>query len=152
MLIRLLPAAALTAAACVCSAADEAAKVAALPTVATPSIWSIFQVMFALIVVVAGIIGTLWLMRRFGQGQIAGTAQMRIVGTVQLGPRERVVVVELRDTWLVLGVTGVEISTLHTLPKPADADQPTATANLFADRLAAMLARPAKPAGPGATA
>ncbi len=35
-----------------------------------------------------------------------------------VGPRERVVVVEVGDTWIVLGVTATHVNALHTLARP----------------------------------
>ena len=49
----------------------------------------------------------------------------------ELGQRERVVVVEVGATWLVLGVTTNQINTLHTLPAQA---LPHAPATLNAER------------------
>ncbi|CDL41740.1 Flagellar biosynthesis protein FliQ [Citrobacter freundii] len=41
-----------------------------------------------------------------------------------MGPRERVVIVEVEDALLVLGVTASQINVLHTLPPaPADAEE-----------------------------
>ena len=97
-------------------AATNAANVPALTSPATPSLVSLMQMIFALMLVLAAIIGTAWLFRRFGPTQLGGSAQMRVIGGVMVGPKERVVIVEVRDTWLVLGVTAVEVTNLHTLP------------------------------------
>ncbi|MBQ0712631.1 MAG: flagellar biosynthetic protein FliO [Porticoccus sp.] len=43
---------------------------------------------------------------------------LRIVSTTAVGQRERVVVVEIQNTWLVLGVGTGEISKLHELEAP----------------------------------
>jgi flagellar protein FliO/FliZ len=45
---------------------------------------------------------------------------LKVVASTTLGPRERVVVVEIADSWLVLGVTAAAVSTLERLPKRAD--------------------------------
>jgi len=42
---------------------------------------------------------------------------MRILGGVSLGPRERIVLIEVGDAWLVIGIVPGQIRTLHTLPK-----------------------------------
>lgn len=36
------------------------------------------------------------------------------------GVREEIVVVDTKDTWLVLGATQQHVQTLHTLPRPAE--------------------------------
>lgn len=44
---------------------------------------------------------------------------MRIVGTTSLGQRERIVIVEVNEQWLILGVTANQINKLHEMPIPA---------------------------------
>jgi len=43
---------------------------------------------------------------------------VKVVGTTPVGARERVVVVEVDGTWLLLGVGGGNVRLLHTWPKP----------------------------------
>lgn len=66
-----------------------------------------------------------WALRRLQQrGGPAGSGQrqpLRVVGHHALGMKEKLVVVEIEDTWLVLGMTPASITTLHTLPRPASA-------------------------------
>jgi flagellar protein FliO/FliZ len=76
-----------------------------------------FQVVAALAVVVAAIAGAAWLMRRALPLASAG-GHVRVVGGTMVGPRERVVVVEVGDTWIVLGVTATQVNALHTLARP----------------------------------
>ncbi|MFC4161698.1 flagellar biosynthetic protein FliO [Chitinimonas lacunae] len=91
---------------------------AALPPAAPGSVASLMQVLFSLAVVVAAIVGTAWLLRRMGPAQFGRNNQLKVVAGAMVGPKERVVVVELQNTWLVLGVTAAEITHLHTLDKP----------------------------------
>lgn len=44
---------------------------------------------------------------------------MKVIGGIALGPRERLVLVEVGDSWLVIGIVPGQIRTLHTLPKGA---------------------------------
>ncbi|TMS59752.1 flagellar biosynthetic protein FliO [Imbroritus primus] len=65
-----------------------------------------------------------WALRRLQQrGGPAGSQRqvLRVVGHHALGMKEKLVVVEIEDTWLVLGMTPASITTLHTLPRPAAA-------------------------------
>ena len=41
-------------------------------------------------------------LRRFGPAQMGPGGVMRVIGGVMIGPRERLVLVEVNDTWLVL--------------------------------------------------
>ncbi|WP_404376475.1 flagellar biosynthetic protein FliO [Vreelandella aquamarina] len=77
-----------------------------------------------------------WQQHRYDQG-----ARLRIVGTTAVGNRERIVVVEIEDTWLVLGVSGGRISKLHERPAPADrTSTPPNPPNRFSQRLANAIA------------
>ena len=60
------------------------------------------QVLFALLVVLAAIAAIAWLFRRFPLGQNAMGGAVRVVGGVALGPRERLVLVEVGETWLLV--------------------------------------------------
>jgi flagellar protein FliO/FliZ len=74
-------------------------------------------VLFALALVLGAVALAAWLLRRFAPGQnIAGSA-MRVVGGVAVGPKERIVLVEVGETWLVVGVAPGQVNALHTLPK-----------------------------------
>lgn len=42
---------------------------------------------------------------------------MKVVGGVALGPRERIVLLEIGDEWLVIGIVPGQIRTLHRLAK-----------------------------------
>jgi flagellar protein FliO/FliZ len=121
---------------------SAAGSTVALGQAPQPSVLGGFQVFFALIIVLGAIFACAWLLRRVGPGQVGGNAQLRVIGGVMVGAKERVVIVEVRDTWLVLGVTTAEVSTLHTLPKPDDAASGQGVAALpFAERFAAVLKR-----------
>ncbi|WP_431221963.1 flagellar biosynthetic protein FliO [Serratia sp. L9] len=61
-----------------------------------------------------------WLFRRLGLAPQArsNNKMLNLRASCQVGQRERVVVVEVDNTWLVLGVTAQQITQLHTLPAP----------------------------------
>ncbi|MEW9900081.1 flagellar biosynthetic protein FliO [Chitinivorax sp. PXF-14] len=112
------------------AALPAAAFAASPPPVASPST-SIFQVFLGLLLVLALIAACAWLLKRMTPGGLSGAAGMRVVGGLMVGPKERIVVVELDSNWLVLGVTAAQVSLLHSMPKPegaGDADQPGAVA------------------------
>lgn len=77
-----------------------------------------FQVLLGLVMVLAAIWATAWLLRRFVPGQSGAGGVLRVIGGVMVGPKERVVLVELGETWLVLGVASGQVSTLHSMPRP----------------------------------
>lgn len=103
---------------------------------------ALLQGLLGLVIVLATLMGFFWLLRRFSPGQSGAQGAVRVVGGVMLGPRERLVVVEIGDTWLLLGVGGGQVNTLHTLPRPAGFVPPPApAAPAFADRLRELVSR-----------
>lgn len=77
----------------------------------------LFQGIFGLLLVLGLMWAAWWLVRRTGFNRAFSGVNMRIVGGLSVGNRERVMVVEVGDHWLVLGVTPTQINTLATLPK-----------------------------------
>jgi flagellar protein FliO/FliZ len=96
-------------------AADAQSQV--LP--ASSTFGTLAQVVFGLAVVMGAIALTAWLARRYMPAVRGVGGLVKVVGGVMVGPKERVVVVEVGDTWLVLGVTAQQVNTLHSLPRPA---------------------------------
>ena len=86
------------------------------PAISTGS--AFLQGLLGLLVVLASLMAFFWFMRRFSPGQGGAQGLVKVVGGVMLGTREKVVVVEVGDTWLLLGVGGGQVNTLHTLPRP----------------------------------
>jgi flagellar protein FliO/FliZ len=86
---------------------------------------SFLQLLFALAVVL-GVIGLFaWGLRRLSLGQRLGGGLVKVRGGVMLGPKERVVLVEVADTWIVVGVGGGQISALHAMPRPDNSPEDT---------------------------
>lgn len=77
----------------------------------------------ALSLVLLLILAGAWLARRcgFGTRRLPGQASLKVAASCTLGPRERVVVVEVEQRWLVLGVTAQQITHLSTLDAPPSA-------------------------------
>ncbi len=92
---------------------------------------SMFQVLLGLIVVLGLMAGLAWLLKRVGPLRSAGAGTVKIVGGVNVGNRERVIVVEVADQWIVVGVAPGQVNSLATMARqeiapstPADASQP----------------------------
>jgi flagellar protein FliO/FliZ len=84
---------------------------------------NVLTVLLSLALILGGFVALAWLARRYLPGMGAQGA-VKVVGTTAVGTRERVVVVEVDDTWLLLGVGGGNVRLLHTLPRPAGAGKP----------------------------
>lgn len=112
------------------------------PVATTTSFISLLQVLLGLGLVLAAIAGSAWLLKRLGPGQVSASGALRVVGGVAVGPKERVVLVDVGDTRLVLGVAPGHVSTLYQMPRPADEPinppmEPMAS--LFQDKFKALL-------------
>lgn len=127
-----------------------AATLSALPafaaesTVHTSTGAALFQTFLALVVVLGILYAFLWVLRRYAPAQTGAQGVVKVVGGVMLGPREKVVVVEVGKTWLLLGVTSSQINTLHTLEKPEGYTETAAMPpplSSFAGKLGELLAR-----------
>ena len=82
------------------------------------SMVNLLQVILALGVVLASIAVFAWFLRRWTPGSAGAGGFLRIVGGVMVGPKERLVLVEVGDTWLLLGVAANSVNLLHTMQKP----------------------------------
>ncbi len=82
------------------------------------------QAVAGLAVVLAAIAGSAWLMRRVVRVHASQGSPLTLRATLPVGPRERVIVLEIADTWIVLGVAPGRISALHALPKGAEVPAP----------------------------
>ena len=94
---------------------------------------SYVQALLALLLIVAVLLGTAWLARKVSGGKMFGQGGMKVIGGIALGPRERLVLVEVGETWLVIGIVPGQIRTLHHLPKgsPLPDDLAAASAPSF---------------------
>ena len=105
------------------------------PLPATPGIGS---TLIALLLVLGLIVGLAWLLRRmpgFSQGLRGGNG-LRVASSVQVGSKERVVVVTEGDKRWLLGVTAQQISLIEILPPaPPIAAVPTQTPPSFVQAL-----------------
>lgn len=94
-----------------------AAVPAAAADGAAGPVLGVAQMVLGLAFVLGLIVLASWLLRRFGAGPAAAGSLVRVVTAASVGPRERVVLVEIADTWLVLGVAPGRINALHELPR-----------------------------------
>ncbi len=93
-----------------CSSVTAAAEV---PPV-SPS-GGLLKMMLGLVVVLVVMAGLAWLLKRLLPGASGSHSVARIVGGVSVGSRERVVVVEVADRWIVVGVAPGSVSGLANL-------------------------------------
>ncbi|EIN02833.1 flagellar biosynthesis protein FliO [Paraburkholderia hospita] len=111
------------------NAAKIASSVGAGTAVPSLGVGAVLQTIVGLAVVIGLVFGFAWLARRFGlqPGQRGGI--VKTIGGTSLGGKERVAVVEIGDTWLVLGAAPGNVRLLHTMPagSASGASLPTGT-------------------------
>lgn len=92
---------------------------------------SLLQLGMGFLMVLALLFASLWLLKRLTspRGQTPGL--MRIVSSLAVGPRERVVLMEVGEQWLLVGVGPGHISKIGELPRQTLA--PAASAPIAPD-------------------
>ncbi|MDP1607442.1 MAG: flagellar biosynthetic protein FliO [Rhodocyclaceae bacterium] len=98
-------------------AAWAADAVPPAPTAAPDLGSSALQMVFGLLLVLGLLLGTLWLLKRISQPRGFQAGLMRVVAGISVGARERVVILELGNSWLVLGVAPGRVTTLAEIPR-----------------------------------
>ncbi len=99
------------------------------------------QATLALLLIVGLLLGATWAARKVSGGRMFGQGNLRVISGVALGPKERIVLVEVADSWLVVGIVPGQIRTLHTLPKGESAPAAESTTPAFGDWLKAVRER-----------
>ncbi|MDR1647256.1 MAG: flagellar biosynthetic protein FliO [Zoogloeaceae bacterium] len=122
--------------------------VAALPGLATAaehiqapgvSMGNVVQAFLGLAAILLCLFLLAFLGKKFLGSAQFGQKGLKLLGGVALGPRERIVLIEAGDQWLVVGVVPGQIRTLHRMPSgtlPQDvAPETTPSLPPFADWL-----------------
>jgi len=94
------------------------------------------QITTALAFVLLLMFGAAWLLKRVGPVASGNKIPLKIVGGINVGNKERVMVVEIDDQWMILGVTANSISNLGNITKrdiPSSLNSPSA--GIFQDWL-----------------
>ena len=93
------------------------------------------EIISALFVVIIGIIAVAWLLRRFGSMHSPIGGSIRVMGGLSMGTRERIVLLQVGEEQLLVGVAPGRIQTLHVLEKPiSDLNPQAQSVSSFADR------------------
>ncbi len=100
---------------------------------------SFLQMLIGLAVVLATIAAIAWLARRLSPGQVGAAADLRVVAAVAVGPKERVVLVDVAGTRLVLGVAPGQVSKLMEMPRPETSEAVATPVPPFVAKLKELL-------------
>jgi flagellar protein FliO/FliZ len=107
-----------TRCALLCVSFSGPALAQAASDVAGLSATTLLQTLLGLAVVIGLLFLAAFLLRKVNGGRGFGShGPLRIIGGLMLGNRERIVLLEVGDSWIVVGLVPGQIRTLHTLPK-----------------------------------
>ena len=113
-------------------AQTEESAVAPLEPISSPYL---LKLTGGLLLVVAIIFVLAWLVKRFNLGQQSQGGLIKIVSGVSIGTRDRIVLLQVGEEQILVGLTPGRIEKLHTLAQPLEpaAEQPVAAS--FADKI-----------------
>ena len=89
------------------------------PQPAGVSSGSMLQMVVSLLLVLGAVFAVAWVLKRINLPQQGGAGALKVLSGVAVGQRERIVLVEVNDTWLVVGVAPGRVNALHSMPKGA---------------------------------
>jgi flagellar protein FliO/FliZ len=89
---------------------------------------SMWQMFFGLALVLALMVGSLWILKKLVTQRGENAGLLRVVAGTAVGARERVVIVEVGSTWLVLGVAPGRVSALAEVPRQSGTVPPASAA------------------------
>jgi flagellar protein FliO/FliZ len=124
----------------------SAATAAAAPVVNSGVAGQLTQLVFGLLLVLGLIFFLAWLLRRVQQAGPAGKGQViELIGSRALGPRDRLMLVQVGNEQILLGLSPGTITALHVLKEPVQVPGGTEKATPeFAQHLLRMLGKDQK--------
>ncbi|WP_223472841.1 MULTISPECIES: flagellar biosynthetic protein FliO [unclassified Pseudomonas] len=126
-------------------AAEPVATAAAAPAAGSGVAGQLAQLVLGLLLVLGLIFFLAWLLRRVQQAGPAGKGQViDIVGSRALGPRDRLVLVQVGNEQILLGLSPGTITALHVLKEPVQVPSAEQASPEFAQRLMELLGKDQK--------
>ncbi len=78
---------------------------------------SIAQLVIGLALVIGMVFACAWLTRRFSLAPGTGNDTLKLITATAVGQRERILLLEVGETWIIVGVAPGRIDALHTMPR-----------------------------------
>jgi len=123
------------------TAATTAAAVAA-PVASSGVAGQLTQLVLGLLVVVGLIFTLAWLLRRVQRAGPAGKGQViELIGSRALGPRDRLMLVQVGNEQILLGLSPGTITALHVMKEPIQVPDAQQATPEFAQRLMELLGK-----------
>ena len=79
------------------------------------SVMNMLNMIVGLVVVIGLILGLAWAVRKYGRLPTNNQIEMKVLGGLSLGTRERAVLVEVEGKRLLLGIAPGRVETLHVM-------------------------------------
>jgi flagellar protein FliO/FliZ len=120
-------------------------------TVAPLGAGYLIQFTLGLIAVLSAVMILAWIMRRMNRWQMSAGGSLRLLGGLSLGARERILLVQVGDLQLLVGVAPGYIRKLHVLAQPLPATKNLSNEDQqgsFSSRLANVLQKGIAHQGP----
>ncbi|VVP79660.1 hypothetical protein PS914_02081 [Pseudomonas fluorescens] len=118
------------------------AATAASPAVSSGVAGQLTQLVFGLLLVLGLIFFLAWLLRRVQQAGPAGKGQViELIGSRALGPRDRLMLVQVGNEQILLGLSPGSITALHVLKEPVQVPTTEKTTPEFALRLMELMGK-----------
>lgn len=114
-----------------------------IETTESPDItMSLLKVIGGLLMVILAIFGSAWLYRRFGNFTPITNDSLKIIGGLSMGQKERVILMQVGEEQILLGVTPGRIERLHVLSKKIEiSDEHNPEKPSFASQINSALKR-----------
>jgi flagellar protein FliO/FliZ len=126
-------------------AAEAVATTAAAPVASSGVAGQLTQLVFGLLLVLGLIFFLAWLLRRVQQAGPAGKGQViELIGSRALGPRDRLMLVQVGNEQILLGLSPGSITALHVLKEPVQVPSSEKATPEFAQRLMDILGKDQK--------
>lgn len=126
-------------------AGTAAATAASVSASGTGMAGQLAQLVLGLLLVLGLIFFLAWLVRRVQQAGPAGKGQViDIIGSRALGPRDRLVLVQVGNEQILLGLSPGTITALHVLKEPVPVPSSEQATPEFAQRLMELLGKDQK--------
>ncbi len=113
-------------------AQQQSGEIAAIEPLSSPYL---AKLTLGLLLVVLIILGLAWLVKRFNLSQHSQNGLIRIIAGLPLGTRDRIVLLQVGDEQILLGLSPGRIRKLHTLSNPLIQEQEQVTVSAFAHKL-----------------
>ena len=107
------------------------------------SVGSVTQLALSLAAIIALILAVSWVLKRLKLGTVRGGGEITVIDQLSLGPRERIVLVRVGESQVLVGVSAGGLVGLTPLAAPIAIQSPPDSA-AFADRLREFMKRPGR--------